>query len=925
MRGISGILCGMLLGLNSAIPATTAGKIVRFQFQAPAGARTVTLAGNFNAWSRTQNPMQDPDQNGVWETSVELNYGEYEYRFVVNDDQWFRDPLNPNFGGAHSNSIRIVSPPEQPHLTKVTPEIGSRILTLDFEVGATFSPGVNQAELNPDATHVWLNDQRIPFEYHAATRQIRARIQPGSDGGQHLEITGQDRAGRNTPTLKSFFWINAVDTLPIAEAGFARVVTVADTTCLSAAGSFDPDFDPITDFRWQILETPADCNLNVRNLDQIKLTFTPEQPGRYRFSVQVQALNRWSQPDTVVVWAVSRPKSAAHFTFDARPIPQTVTRVDVVGEFNRWQLGTQLQEIEPGKWARTLELSPGEYEYKLVLNQKDWLPDPANPQRVADGWNGFNSIRPVNDVSAPIPQIEARLSPPYIQLNATPNLSQTGDSLRFRWFAEPHHPALFQGDDTARPTLALPPHPGAYTFYVVAEDPAGASATRTISLDIQAEKIQLHDLAATPAWTAEAIIYEIFVQNFTDQGTLAAIEAQLPCLDTLGINAIWLMPIFESPQEHGYGPTNFFRVAEKYGANADLKNLITAAHQRGMKVILDFIANHSSDQHPFFQAAFYHPHSIFRDWYRWRSDSLLSTGLTWEYHNDWDQLPNFNYENPLVWNYMLKIGKFWQEFGVDGYRCDVAWGVPHPFWKVFRRQLKRHRSDFLLLNEVLPRATAYHEDEFDMSYDTDFYGNLLDVLNQKKPVAAIDYGLRKTQKNYPGTTLSLRYLENHDLPRFIQQFGLERTRLAATLLFTMPGTPLVYYGQEFGVTDQRPRLNWTLARQPLWKFYQTLIHLRREQPAFTAPELISVATDQPQVYAYLRGHAPSPFLVVLNFAAEPLICQLKFPLEKAPSVAPGRRLTNVLTPNAPDLFWDAGHPVKLTLTRYEAAIYRLVE
>ncbi|HEX9972539.1 MAG TPA: alpha-amylase family glycosyl hydrolase, partial [bacterium] len=243
------------------------------------------------------------------------------------------------------------------------------------------------------------------------------------------------------------------------------------------------------------------------------------------------------------------------------------------------------------------------------------------------------------------------------------------------------------------------------------------------------------------------------------------------------------------------------------------------------------------------------------------------------------------YENLNVRRYVIDAATHWAKLGVDGFRCDVAWGVPHDFWRRLRRSLKTVNPDFLLINEVLPRSPDYHKDEFDMSYDTDFYGNLLDVMNGRKPLAAIDYGLKKTQKNYPSVALDFRYLENHDMDRFISQFGMRKTKLAAALLLTIPGTPLIYYGQETGLREKTPLMDWQNQNDSLFAFYKTVIRLRRQHTALRRGEMIKVPTDaEDRVYAYIRKDSKETFLIILNFSKHVEECQLLFPKEKFDAV-----------------------------------------
>ncbi len=321
-----------------------------------------------------------------------------------------------------------------------------------------------------------------------------------------------------------------------------------------------------------------------------------------------------------------------------------------------------------------------------------------------------------------------------------------------------------------------------------------------------------------------------------------------------------MLPVYQSPTEHGYAPTSLFRTSPNYGSLSEYRRLIWQAHRLGLKVVFDFVANHLSDQHRFVRAAFQNPASPLRRWFYWKPDG------TWGFHNDWDTLVNLNYHNPWVWHTMLQAGLFWQSVGVDGFRCDVAWAVPHAFWKDFRRVIKPVQNKTLLLDEVLPRQAAFHDEEFDMSYDTDFYGNILDVLHGRKPLSAILLGIEKSRLNYPRGAQSLRYLENHDLPRFIEQFGPQLTRLMAVVLFTVPGTPLIYYGQEYGSREIRPYF-YALHNTKWFDFYQKLIKFRTSSKALTQGRLQTVALDnKKRIWWYRRQWRSDTVDVLINLS-----------------------------------------------------------
>ncbi|MFQ5585165.1 MAG: alpha-amylase family glycosyl hydrolase, partial [Calditrichia bacterium] len=387
----------------------------------------------------------------------------------------------------------------------------------------------------------------------------------------------------------------------------------------------------------------------------------------------------------------------------------------------------------------------------------------------------------------------------------------------------------------------LDARPGAYFYYPVADSNETVISKQNILINNRGyHQIQFLDFSASPNWARDAIIYLLYVRKFSGEGTINGVIGQLDYLKTLGVSCLWLMPVMESSTPNGYAPTDFFSIEKDYGTLQDYQHLIQELHKRDMRIIFDFIANHTSNQHPFFISSWRNPNSPFRDWYVWKSDKEYA------FHNTWDQLPNFNYNNPNVRNYILKAAKLWIDQGIDGLRCDVAWAVPHNFWKDFRRRVKAWNPQLLLIDEVLPGQPAYHDQEFDMSYDSDFYGGLLDYFKGNLPLPGLIFRIKKHHLNYPPQAQALRYLETQDLPRFIKQFGKEKTRLATALLLTLPGTPLIYYGQETGLSEQRPPMKFNRQQNKYFRFYRKLIGLRRDNPELRSQSLEFLENSAPE-------------------------------------------------------------------------------
>jgi alpha-amylase len=360
--------------------------------------------------------------------------------------------------------------------------------------------------------------------------------------------------------------------------------------------------------------------------------------------------------------------------------------------------------------------------------------------------------------------------------------------------------------------------------------------------------------AFTPpdGWWKEAVFYEVFVRSFSDSGNdgigdLRGLTARLDYLNDgdpntttdLGIDAIWLMPVFASPSYHGYDTTDYEAVAADYGTAQDFRDFIAAAHQRGIKVIVDLVLNHSSSQHPWFRAAVSSTTDPKRDWYVW-SPSDLGWGQPWNAAQDtwyrtangyyyglfWSGMPDLNWKNPAVAAEFDRVAALWLDRGVDGFRLDAVRYLvedgkdqqadrpgTHAALKRFAAGVRAHK----------PRATLVGEAWTDTLTIADYYGDTTAVPGGDElpllfdfPLAdamvkgvisgsadGIDATLREILRTYPAGATDAPFLTNHDQRRLASQLGVDpgKLRLAAALLLTMPGAPFIYYGEELGLEN----------------------------------------------------------------------------------------------------------------------------
>ncbi|POG57216.1 alpha-amylase MalA [Haloferax marisrubri] len=372
-----------------------------------------------------------------------------------------------------------------------------------------------------------------------------------------------------------------------------------------------------------------------------------------------------------------------------------------------------------------------------------------------------------------------------------------------------------------------------------------------------------------PKWAQEVTLYEIYVRGYASDiedadNTFEALETRLDYLESLGVDCLWLTPVLQNDHApHGYNIVDFYDIAEDLGTREDYEQFVEAAHDRGMKVLFDLVLNHSARAHPFFEDAYKNPDSEYYDWYEWQENGEPGTYFDWEY------IANFDHRNLEVRRYLLDAVDMWAEV-VDGFRCDMAWAVPDTFWQEIRDRVKAKDPEFLLLDETIPYIADFHEGMFDMHFDTTLYFTLRQVGRGDEPAERIlDAIEQRTQVGFPDHAAFMLYLENHDETRYIVECGEDEALAAAGALFTLPGVPMVYGGQEIGQRGRRDALAWDHARDDIRDHYERLIEVRDETPALRYDgtfRRIDYEADSDRAVAFVRDHDDGSYLCALNFA-----------------------------------------------------------
>ncbi|WEG13179.1 alpha-amylase family glycosyl hydrolase [Pullulanibacillus sp. KACC 23026] len=337
------------------------------------------------------------------------------------------------------------------------------------------------------------------------------------------------------------------------------------------------------------------------------------------------------------------------------------------------------------------------------------------------------------------------------------------------------------------------------------------------------------------------IYYEIFVRSFADSngdgiGDLKGITEKLSYLKKLGVQGIWLTPIFESPSYHGYDVTDYYKINPDFGTEADLKNLVSKAHQMGIKVLLDLVVNHTSDQNPWFKKALADD-PTYKNYYIWKkpADSLDQQGdwgeQVWQTNGDqvyegvFDKsMPDLNYDNPVVRQQVIKIGQYWlKNDGVDGYRLDAAmhiysnWQYPDAaeknaqWWTEFYDAMKQVNPKTYLVGEVWDDPTViapYLKSALTSGFNFDLSTQILDAAKSESDnglvsrLEAIRSLYAKQNSDFKDST----FITNHDMDRTMSQLNdnVNDAKMAASLLLTLPGNPFIYYGEEIGMQGSGP-------------------------------------------------------------------------------------------------------------------------
>lgn len=433
----------------------------------------------------------------------------------------------------------------------------------------------------------------------------------------------------------------------------------------------------------------------------------------------------------------------------------------------------------------------------------------------------------------------------------------------------------------------------------------------------------------------EGIIYQVFVRAFADSdadgiGDLQGIIQKLDYIESLGAKAIWLMPVHPSPSYHGYDVTNYREINPEYGSLADFSELLEKAHARGIGVLMDIPFNHTSDQHPWFLSSI-QADSPYRSWYHWveEGQTQLDINLTvWDqkpwkkrgnayyYALFWEGMPDLNFNTPAVREEVLSIARFWLSLGVDGFRLDAVSHIfgegetqrlqdieaSADFWVWLSEKIRQEYPNAYLLGEawepLSKRAQLIRG--LDSVVNFDVGDRLLPMLKSGGSGAAFVSALQAGYEAYKASNpayVDAPFLSNHDQNRVAAALGLKQDKmaLAARVLLTLPGNPIIYYGEEIGMVGAKPdeelrtpmlwggddplQTRWRESRynkktapvaeqlsdsQSLLSVYLQMADLRNRQSALSSGSFEPYASENAIPLAFWRKHGEEQVLVLHN-------------------------------------------------------------
>jgi glycosidase len=644
--------------------------------------------------------------------------------------------------------------------------------------------------------------------------------------------------------------------------------------------------------------------------------------------------------------------------------------VYVMDDFCCWFPGAQPMKRKGEVWKIRIPLYEGDYRYAFSVNGYSWLKDPDNPQTAKTPYGSECSSFKVGQETLPnkITSKGEEALPKGLYHDQTSlylSVNEQTFSVRLR----------IQRNSNAKATLIVKKHEESseelemnktwedqYFEYYECEactddysteyffkvengknvaffSAAGESTDPNAIVSFVIDK-SLSSAFDVPSWAIGAVFYEIFPDRFyngdkeTDPrriakwgdkpttrnffgGDLKGIVDKLDYLQSLGVEALYLTPIFLSKSNHKYDTSNYFKIDPHFGTDQELKKLIKEAHKKGIRVILDAVFNHTSDDFGAFEDLLQKQQkSKYANWYlpirfpvkrprlvkavlnkrlprRVRGWLMSAFPLRYETFAGVPFMPKVNIMNPETADYFMKVAEYWiQEADIDGWRFDVAFGIPYAFWKQLRSKLKKLKHDVYLLGEFgngNPDPSAWvGQNTFDAVMNYPLRSIIFDFIidNNVRPTG-FHCRLAELTGKLPKKASGISYnlLGSHDTSRLLTlcKGDVKKLKLAVLLQMTLPGAPAIYYGDEVGLSggidpDCRRTMSWDEKgwNRDIYNWHKLLIKARREHPCLRSGQLqMLVMDDEKNVYVFKREEKNGYCVVLINDGQAPYKFSLK--------------------------------------------------
>jgi cyclomaltodextrinase / maltogenic alpha-amylase / neopullulanase len=489
----------------------------------------------------------------------------------------------------------------------------------------------------------------------------------------------------------------------------------------------------------------------------------------------------------------------------------------------------------------------------------------------------------------------ATVAGPNVTLHAAILNNPDSSLLSFRWSPRGSNPGsvTLQGSlDSVASFTVVPGLPGGeYLFDLMAATSRGDTVrpVTLVTLDSAGSAYAFDVMKDHARWIDTAVIYTIDPHLFVENGTFGDIIKEIPELAALGINTIWLTPIFPTTEPNlGYHVLDYFKIRTDYGTEQDLHDLVSLAHAHGIRVMLDLVPNHTTIYHPYAQDAIaYGQRSHYYDFYDHAGASgPVSIGLMTFTIYFYPELVNLNFGNPEVDRMMMEAGRYWiEKFDIDGYRLDMVWAVDRrypDYMRAWSLAMKQTKPTVFLLAETFADTSgdafvSLVDERYDAAYDWQTLGHKSweGIFRNGSPSSATGLRYSIAEHAVPGGKV-LRILETNDGSRFLYDHTMSQLQTAAPLLFTIHGVPMMYMAQEIGSTVdpwsgiavlERGVSIHEQDRLGLWPYYHALINLRKQNPMFFSDNYQELdSSPATTFFAYHRWEGQHHAFCALNLS-----------------------------------------------------------